>query len=488
MKPEDLNKKYMECAYRLYQLFEMKKDMMRRYPAEIEEIFYGKTSILNKKELNKIDTAIKSVRKALLRIARHAGQMGVDIPVEKIVKKYELGSEERDILLAMFFKELEMGRFEITGRELLIFLGYEPFQFIEKSKILEGLLKKNIIECEFTHPFEGLLLKAEFALALNIFKDITGKEIIETDTEVSHLHRGFTKFIPGEYRNKKRKESKFLNVYEPVLTFENLVLEPEKLKAIERAVFQAKNLNQIFEEWGLNQTIKYGKGTVMLFYGPPGTGKTATSEAIAHRLGKKIGMVNYENVLGCWVGESEKNLVLAFEEAKREDCVLVFDEADALFAKRFYETYSTDRMHNYMTNILMKELERFDGVVILTTNREVVIDEAFDRRIILKLKFEMPSPEERAKIWRKLIPEKVPLASDVDFERLGRYYELSGGEIKNAILNAVMECAYQGERYLKMELLEEFAQKETEKLKGRNGKSVGFNVGTTLCRRVDLSG
>jgi SpoVK/Ycf46/Vps4 family AAA+-type ATPase len=80
-------------------------------------------------------------------------------------------------------------------------------------------------------------------------------------------------------------------------------------------------------------------------------------------------MTSYARIYDKWVGDSEKNLIRIFEEAKREDCLLLFDEADALFAKRLNETYSTDRMHNLMTNILMQELERFEGVCILTTNR-----------------------------------------------------------------------------------------------------------------------
>lgn len=75
-----------------------------------------------------------------------------------------------------------------------------------------------------------------------------------------------------------------------------------------------------------------------------------------------------------------------------------------------------------------------------------------------------------------MIPEKTPLAPGLDFEKLGRFYELTGGEIKNVILNAVIESAYRGEKFLKMELLEEFAHKEMQKLKGRNGKSLGFNI------------
>ncbi len=472
MKREDLNKKYMEVAYRLYQLLEAKKEVSRKYPLELDD-YHRRDDTRGR--IDRIDKAIKSAKERLSRLARQALKDEIDIPLETIVKRHNLSWEERLILLSLYFKELEKDRFEMTGRELLTYLGYQPIQFIEKSRVLEGLLEKGLIEGIFPQG-DGLIIDAEITLSFNTFNQIAGKELYEEDSKALQMHRGFSRFAPKEHRYERGKRKGLLDISEPTLTFGHLVLESEKLKAIERAIFQAKNLKQIFEEWGMEETIKYGKGMVMLFYGPPGTGKTATSEAIAHRLGKRIGIVNYENILGCWVGESEKNLVQVFEEAKKEDCVLVFDEADALFATRFYEAHSTDRMHNFMTNILMKEIERFDGVVVMTTNREIAIDEAFDRRIILKLKFDIPGPEERAGIWRKLIPEKVPLSEDVDFERLGRYYELTGGEIKNAILNAVMECAYRGDKCLTMELLEMFASKETEKLKGRNSKSLGFGI------------
>lgn len=475
MRLKDLNKEYMETAYRLYSLFEMRSDNLRRRRDVIFDFHYRQEEKKekDKDKLREINLRIKSTNYKLLRIAKEAQRKGIHIPIEDIVKENDLNPEERNILLSIYFNELEEGRFEINGRGLLKLLGYQPVQFAEKCVILQNLLKKELLECDSRYLEDGSILEAEFALSPHIFNFITGNRMT-IDEVKDNSHSSRTTINHKDLKDRSRRGHRLLNIYDPVLSFDQIVLEPAKLKEIERAIFQAKNLNLIFEEWGLNETIKYGKGTVMLFYGPPGTGKTATSEAIANRLGKKIGIVNYENILGCWVGDSEKNLVSIFEEAKKEDCVVVFDEADALFAKRFYETYSTDRMHNYMTNILMKKIERFDGVVILTTNREVVVDEAFERRIILKLKFDIPGPEERAKIWRKLIPEKLPLASDVDFEKLGKIYELTGGEIKNAILNAVTECAYRGEKHLKMELLEEFAQKETMRLKGRNIKQLGF--------------
>jgi hypothetical protein len=80
------------------------------------------------------------------------------------------------------------------------------------------------------------------------------------------------------------------------------------------------------------------------------------------------------------------------------------------------------------------------------------------------------------KIWRKLIPEKAPIASDVNFEELGRRFELTGGEIKNAVLNAVQECAYRGEEKITMAILIQFAEKELANAGREKKNKLGFTV------------
>lgn len=466
MKGERLKTNYLELAYKLYRLFDAQKDLAKRI--QDHELDSDKKYLRDyRAKIRSIKEMKKRTEMALAQIAKKATHSGILIPFENISQENKLTNEEKYILLMIFFNEAETNRPEIKGRELLMLLGYKPGQFIEKSKIFKNLLSKGLIKivnCDVS----TMLFEAEFALSANILKQIAGDEKLifnETQNE--------TPDILGRFQ-KKQNRVEILQARKPLLTFNHIVLKIEKEKEIKRVLYQVKYLHTVFEKWGFEETIKYGKGTTMLFYGPPGTGKTATCEAIAHSLRKKIGIVNYSNILGGWVGDSEKHLTMVFEQAKKEDCVLVFDEADALFATRFYETYSTDRMHNYMTNILMQELERFEGVVILTTNREVVIDEAFDRRILLKLKFDIPGPSERARIWRVLIPAKTPIAEDVDFEKLGRRYELTGGEIKNAILNAAVACAKRKKKKLTMSILMEFAARETEKMKGRVQNQIGF--------------
>lgn len=221
-------------------------------------------------------------------------------------------------------------------------------------------------------------------------------------------------------------------VRKPSVTFEQLVFS-EKIKAsIELCLTQVHNHETLFDTWQLGKTIGYGTAITILFSGPPGTGKTACAEAIAHQLNKTIMTVNYSQVQNCWVGQTEKNIVKTFREANEAGAVLFWDEADAMF----YDRDSASKNWEVRdVNVLLQELERFRGVCILSTNRKGYLDKALERRISMKIEFERPSQEMRKAIWQRLIPAEMPLSKDVSFDEFSKI-DLSGGEIKNVILNA----------------------------------------------------
>ena len=95
-----------------------------------------------------------------------------------------------------------------------------------------------------------------------------------------------------------------------------------------------------------------------------------------------------------------------------------------------------------MVNVLLQELESFRGVVIFATNLAANFDPAFERRIRTHVLFEMPAVNEREQIWRvQMHPTLTPLADDVDFRALAEEYEVSGGDIRNAVLKAALSAA-----------------------------------------------
>lgn len=416
-----------------------------------------------RKEFALTETRITRQKQRLKKLANEARKIGCELGLEKLVEHYNLNEDEKFIFILLMWTEMDLhghSRYYryLSGTELLSLLGYKPYEFVEKIGMLSknsSLRKNNLIEPDSRD--NRTIFETQFCLTKVAIKSVFG------DIEELNIRDAIGEEGTG-----------LLEIREPVITFAEIYLAPHIREAIERVLCKAEKAKKLLAEWQIGGIIKYGRAISMLFYGPPGTGKTATCEAIAHKMGKKIGVANYATLMNKWFGESEKNIVRAFAEAKREGCILVFDEADSLFGKRLAESHSVDRAFNIMTNLLMQQLEWFDGIVILTTNRAVVMDEAFERRILLKLRFDIPSPEVRIKIWRSFFPDRIPLSTDVDFEVLAKRFELSGGHIKNVALKAIYECAFSGEP-IKMADLIRLAEEEAQTVM-KDGKALGFKA------------
>jgi SpoVK/Ycf46/Vps4 family AAA+-type ATPase len=228
----------------------------------------------------------------------------------------------------------------------------------------------------------------------------------------------------------------------PERTLADVVLPPRTRRTLEQALAEVRNHSLIFSRWGLGERHTSGLGLAFNFAGPPGTGKTICAEAIAHELGMKLLVVDYAEAESMWIGETPKNIVAAFRAAEK-NAVLFFDEADAIATRRSAGApLRADREANLTVNILLRELEAFNGIVIFATNLATNLDPAFERRIRTHVLFEMPGVEERARIWQLQIhPQKTPLAPDVDFRRLAERYVVSGGDIKNAVIKAAAAAA-----------------------------------------------
>jgi SpoVK/Ycf46/Vps4 family AAA+-type ATPase len=229
----------------------------------------------------------------------------------------------------------------------------------------------------------------------------------------------------------------------PRRTFDDVVLPPQTYRALNHALAQIRYHDLIFEQWGLGERHDTGLGLAFNFAGPPGTGKTICAEAIANALGKRLLVVRYSEMESMWVGETGKNVAAVFRMAVEEDAVLFFDEADAIASRRFTSVQQGhQREMNTVVNVLLRELDEFSGVVIFATNLAANFDPAFERRIRTHILFERPGVEERELIWKVQIhPRKTPLAGDVDFRALADRYDVTGGDIKNAVVKAAQRAA-----------------------------------------------
>jgi SpoVK/Ycf46/Vps4 family AAA+-type ATPase len=229
----------------------------------------------------------------------------------------------------------------------------------------------------------------------------------------------------------------------PRRSFDDVILPSATRRALDQALAHVTSHDLIFNRWGLGERHPTGLALAFNFAGPPGTGKTICAEAIAHALGRRLLVVRYAEVESMWMGETPKNVSAVFRLAREENAVVLFDEADAIASRRSASLeLGFLREANTVVNVLLKELETFDGVVIFATNLAANFDPAFERRIRTHVLFEMPAVDEREQIWRvQMHPTLTPLAGDVDFRVLAETYEVSGGDIRNAVLKAAMAAA-----------------------------------------------
>lgn len=139
-------------------------------------------------------------------------------------------------------------------------------------------------------------------------------------------------------------------------------------------------------------------GTRMLLHGLPGTGKTAFCKALAETLDKTLLQRQASSLLSCYLGETEKNLRDMFDEAQRENAVLLLDEADSFLRSR---DGARARWEVTQTNELLTQLEAFDGIFICTTNRLGDLDPAALRRFDFKVEFQPLRPEQRVHLIRE---------------------------------------------------------------------------------------
>ena len=229
--------------------------------------------------------------------------------------------------------------------------------------------------------------------------------------------------------------------------WEDLILPATTRVQLLELVHRHRHRAQVLATWGLGRRFGERLGISVLLEGPSGTGKTMAASIVAGELGQQLFQVDLSRVVSRWLGETEKSLARIFDQDERARVVLLFDEADSLFAKRTRVESANDRYANLEVNYLLQRLERFTGITILTTNFPESIDEAFRRRLTTRIAFPLPAPEQRAALWSSMLAEgKIPRKRGIDCHALAEEFEMSGGLIRNAVLRACFIAAAHGKR------------------------------------------
>ena len=217
--------------------------------------------------------------------------------------------------------------------------------------------------------------------------------------------------------------------------YDDLILPQQAKELLGRAVSWIARPGSLFREAGLGRYIDGGFRA--LFRGPSGTGKTMAAIAIATDVERDLYQVDLAAVTGKHAGETERNLRAIFDLADRSGAILLFDEADALFGKRSEVKDAHDRFANIEVAYLLRRLEAFDGLAILTTNRRLGLSDDVLGRIDLLIDFPRPDEEARAMIWRRTLDSLRVPRGDVDLRSLAAH-DLTGGEILKSVRMAAL--------------------------------------------------
>lgn len=234
-------------------------------------------------------------------------------------------------------------------------------------------------------------------------------------------------------------ESPICRSIRPMFRLEDLVAQDYITETLKRIIKTSESLPLLMEQYGFEKLFPYGRGLGVLLYGASGTGKTMSAYILAAELGLDVMRVDLSRIEDKYIGETEKRISEVFQKAGENNCLLFFDEADSLFAKRTEVSDSHDRHANAQTAHLLQKMEEYGGIVVLATNLEGNIDPAFKRRLHFTLEFLKPDAAARAALWRKFIPEALP-RENIDFDFLANAFDLSPAEIKWAALSAAV-CA-----------------------------------------------
>lgn len=392
------------------------------------------------------------------------------IVVEEFFKEKGLDEKEKRIFLALLKEEYSGGEGHFRDMNTLIeLISFDEYEKIKNRALLEDgakLITEDIIDYEEI---------------LNMFGGVSRSFYLQEEVMQRIIHPTKNKKVTKLKLDALVQEQELFEYLKPATTLDDVVLHPKTRETLDTLIKQVdKEVFKKLKEWGIKDKRK-GIDAHIIFYGPPGTGKTMTAMSLAKTLKKPILSFDCSKILSMYVGESEKNVRRIFDDFKelsqkaKVEPILLLNEADQFLGSRSEGAGSSaDKMHNQMQNIFLEQIEKFEGILIATTNLLGNIDKAFSRRFNYKIEFKKPGKRERVKLWQFMLPQNAEYEEGFDGNMLAMH-ELTGGQISLIIKNTAYKVAVREKSLFRMQ---DFIE-EIEKEMGSSfdsEKSMGFKI------------
>jgi len=382
------------------------------------------------------------------------------IILEDFFKENSLSAQEQTLFLALLKEEYSGGDGTLREMSYLIdLISNDDYEKIKYRSLLEessNLISKNLIDYdEVLTPFGGI--NRNFYIPDDVLYKISHPAKKSSNVAKIKLESVI-------------KEQEMFELISTSKSLDDIVLNPKTKETLNNLLQQVdKNVINRLKAWGIKDKKK-GIEAKIIFYGAAGTGKTITALALAKSLKKEVLSFDCSKILSMYIGESEKNVRNIFDkyyeikEKIKSEPILLLNEADQFLSSRTSSALSSaDKMHNQMQNIFLEQIEKFDGILIATTNLLESLDKAFSRRFNYKIEFVKPNLEQRVQLWKKLIPASLPLEKDFDFEKIAKH-ELTGGQIELIIKNTAYKLAVLDDAIF---TIKDFEEQISEEKKGQ---------------------
>lgn len=390
------------------------------------------------------------------------------IMLEDFFKENDLKEQEQTLFLALLKEEYSGGDGSIRDMNALIeLISSDDYEKIKYRSLLEE--SSNLVSNSLV----------DYDEVLTAFGGINRNFYIPDEVlyKISHPTKKKTRG-PKIKLDSIIKEQDIFELINTNKTLEDVVLNDKTRETLNALLKQVdKDVMNRLKLWGIKDKKK-GIEAKIIFYGVAGTGKTVTALALAKSLKKDVLSFDCSKILSMYVGESEKNVRSIFDkyyelrDQTKSDPVMLLNEADQFLSSRTSGSNGSDKMHNQIQNIFLEQIEKFDGILIATTNLLENLDKAFSRRFNYKIEFMKPNKKQRLELWNKLLPSNLPLSDNFDITELVSY-ELTGGQIELVIKNTAYKMAVNENPIFR---LEDFKEQISKEQKGQfdSENKVGF--------------
>ncbi|MSN95739.1 ATP-binding protein [Campylobacter sp. FMV-PI01] len=405
--------------------------------------FYQKRLLAQSREhkirIDKKINTLKNIIKNKLKISK------INIVIEQIFKQNFLNEQEQIIFLALLKEEYSSDYENLRDiNTLLDMIGDNEMDKIKNRYLLEdsgNLISNGLIDYDEVLGATGGVTKSFF-----INEDILQSIMYPQKNDKKSKKLVLENLI---------KDSEIFELITPKTDINDVVLNP-KIKQILDSILKQldkKVINKL-NSWGIK--TRKNIDAKIIFYGPAGTGKTMSAISLAKSLKKDVISFDCSKILSKYVGESEQNVRKIFDTFKqicsqtKSEPLLLLNEADQFLSSRLENGLSgAEKMHNQMQNIFLEQIEKFEGVLVATTNFLQSLDSAFSRRFDFKIEFKKPNFQERIRIWQQILPENASFEESFSIEKLAKF-DLSGAQISLILKNTALKVAVREDEIFKM--------------------------------------